>query len=267
MPKAAASAIPAQGEGAVRQMEGKGSWDELRREARRLEGEAEARLATYARGGGGEGAEGELERVLGRLEAVGQAMERALPQGDPPKQHTLARHKGVLQDLRRETARARAGRERSELLGPSVGVPTSTPPGPGEEGDEEGQQGPEGERARLVGASSKLDQVLNTASSALSALSTQRSSLERASGSRPLLESSVISLVTRSAPSVWRRGRLRHFGSDAWPERSSGSHSAQEVEGHHSAEHSHRRLPPLPLRLPPRQAPPLKPFLTLLSLS
>jgi Golgi SNAP receptor complex protein 1 len=126
-----------------------GGWDELRREARRLEGELDGRLAAYARlaagfesgaalrGGSGADASSsssllatdqaarqraaEVEQLLQRLADVNEelAVAAATTCGGAPggaagggassKQHVLARHRDVLAELRQEFRRAGEG--------------------------------------------------------------------------------------------------------------------------------------------------------------
>ena len=177
------------------------SWDELRREARRLEGEAEARIASLARSSTSSHSssdESELQRVLERLESVISTMERSLPPNEPSKTHTLSHHKGALQDLKRELGRARSTRrdhspsERDELLGHQSSrrsssrrdsqLPTSTAPSIASATDGDAARLTR-EQSRLESASGTMEGVIDAASSTLSALTQQRATIERASSS------------------------------------------------------------------------------------
>eukprot|EP00850_Spirogloea_muscicola_P013903 SM000097S24756 [mRNA] locus=s97:6131:7981:- [translate_table: standard] len=85
------------------------SWEDLRRQARKLEGDVDHKLAAYARlgggGGGGGGGEEELRRVeieallaqLGELNAA-MAAHAASGSGADALGHTLARHRDILHE-------------------------------------------------------------------------------------------------------------------------------------------------------------------------
>lgn len=101
------------------------SWEELRREARKLESELDVRVAQYAKmctssgglgeqaggvgsGNGGEkvGATGhtkqaaaEIETLLEKLSDVNAAMGSAATGGADSRAHTLARHRDILTDF------------------------------------------------------------------------------------------------------------------------------------------------------------------------
>lgn len=123
-----------------------GGWDELRREARRLEGELDGRLAAYARlaagfesgaalRGGADASSSsssllatdqaarqraaEVEQLLQRLADVNEELAVAAATttggggaaggGSTGRQHVLARHRDVLSELRQEFRRAAEG--------------------------------------------------------------------------------------------------------------------------------------------------------------
>lgn len=121
-------------------------WEELRREARRLEGELEAKLqaltklcagfeASYGRGraeGLGLGPDqlaqaraSEVEALLQRLSDVNDEMGGSIGGGSDARAHTLARHRDVLQEYTQEFRRLDsslgAARDRAELLGGGAG--------------------------------------------------------------------------------------------------------------------------------------------------
>eukprot|EP00850_Spirogloea_muscicola_P009885 SM000056S18003 [mRNA] locus=s56:707762:709526:+ [translate_table: standard] len=111
------------------------SWEDLRRQARKLEGDVDHKLAAYARlgggGGGGGGGEEELRRVeieallaqLGELNAA-MAAHAASGSGADALGHTLARHRDILheysQEFRRTRTNVAATRDHALLLGSSL---------------------------------------------------------------------------------------------------------------------------------------------------
>lgn len=188
-------------------------WDSLRREARKLEGEAEARVASYASDGSKADDQSAYaaEHVLERLAAVNTAMERIVPRDEPSKTHTLSRHKGVLQDLRRELQRARAaqrersaslGTEREELLGgkqhrktrrsavDNGQLPPSVEPSTTATSESESARLTQ-EQSRLESASGSMEGVIDAASNTLAALTSQRGIIERAAGGASSISSRI----------------------------------------------------------------------------
>ena len=99
-------------------------WEQLRKDARKYEGELDVKLASYARLCAGlDSNHGALERtgsqqftnqtateintLLLRLGEVNQLMEAGLTQGDT-RQRTLSRHRDILQDFTQEFRRLNA---------------------------------------------------------------------------------------------------------------------------------------------------------------
>lgn len=113
-----------------------GAWEELRKEARKLEGEVDMKLAAYSKFAGSPGStnseamrlgEGdanakaaEIESLLQRLSDVNEAMSGAVTGGDA-RSHTLARHRDIAMEFTQEFRRIRntitQGREHAALLG------------------------------------------------------------------------------------------------------------------------------------------------------
>ncbi|KAM0934417.1 putative golgi SNAP receptor complex, subunit 1 [Dioscorea sansibarensis] len=112
-----------------------GDWDELRREARRLEGDLDVRLSSYAKLGAGyadartpvseshwKSMEMEIENLLERLLDVNEAMSRCAPAATPAAAvaQKLTRHRDILHEFTQEFKRTRGNilsmREHAELL-------------------------------------------------------------------------------------------------------------------------------------------------------
>eukprot|EP00879_Flechtneria_rotunda_P006738 GHRR01007079.1.p1 GENE.GHRR01007079.1~~GHRR01007079.1.p1 ORF type:complete len:237 (+),score=70.34 GHRR01007079.1:258-968(+) len=115
-------------------------WEDLRKEARKLEGELDVKLASYAklcsgfeaaeRGkGAGAGAAtdqiarqkaADIEALLQRLSDINHDMSSVIAGAGDARSHTLARHRDILQDLtqefRRLDSQLGAARDRAELL-------------------------------------------------------------------------------------------------------------------------------------------------------
>lgn len=123
------------------------AWEDLRREARRLEGELEVKLQTLTKLFSGyeasyrarQDASGigpdqlaqakasEVEALLQRLSDVNDEMGAVIGGGSDARAHTLARHRDVLQEYTQEFRRLEsslgAARDRAELLGATEGAP------------------------------------------------------------------------------------------------------------------------------------------------
>ncbi|GBF95107.1 golgi SNAP receptor complex member [Raphidocelis subcapitata] len=123
------------------------AWEDLRREARRLEGELESKLQGLSKlsaafessmrrheAGKGGGADqlaqarvSEIESLLQRLSDANDEMGAVIGGSSDARSHTLARHRDVLQEytqeFRRLDASLGAARSRAELLGGSDGAP------------------------------------------------------------------------------------------------------------------------------------------------
>jgi Golgi SNAP receptor complex protein 1 len=103
-------------------------WDDLRKQARRLESELDVKLASFRRGqidptveGQRDGNEAEIVRLLQHLNDVNSQMQNWVSgAGSDVLSHTLARHQNILHELSQEFARIRvstkAQREHAELL-------------------------------------------------------------------------------------------------------------------------------------------------------
>jgi len=113
------------------------AYDDLRKEARKLESDLEVKLAAYSKmanrldhlGQGEAGLaadqlasskESSIEGALRRLSDVNDSMGGEIGGGADPRAHTLARHRDILNDLTQEFRRLRssygAARERADLL-------------------------------------------------------------------------------------------------------------------------------------------------------
>eukprot|EP00775_Hariotina_reticulata_P004035 gene4035-4282_t len=115
-------------------------WEDLRKEARKLEGELDVKLASYAKlcsgfeagergkGPGSAAATDQLakqkaadiEALLQRLSDINHDMSGVIAGAADSRSHTLARHRDILQDLtqefRRLDSQLGAARDRAELL-------------------------------------------------------------------------------------------------------------------------------------------------------
>mmetsp|Transcript_27733 Transcript_27733/g.71372 ORF Transcript_27733/g.71372 Transcript_27733/m.71372 type:complete len:259 (-) Transcript_27733:150-926(-) len=163
-------------------------WEDLRKEARKLEGEIDIKLAAYAklcsgydngysrRGEPGLGQEqlaasktAELEDLLQRLSDVNEAMGSAVTGGDS-RSHTLARHRDIHQEFTQEFRRLGvslgAARDRTELLSGEgdalLGVQV------------QGGGSLLRERTTLNNTNSALDDVMGTATAVATSLTEQR---------------------------------------------------------------------------------------------
>ncbi|WOK98721.1 Golgi SNAP receptor complex member 1-2-like isoform X2 [Canna indica] len=110
------------------------NWDELRREARRIEGDLDVRLSSYAKLGGysdprrpasdshWKSMEMEIESLLARLTEVNEAMSRCAAAATPTTSvaQKLTRHRDILHEFTQEFKRTRGNimsiREHAELL-------------------------------------------------------------------------------------------------------------------------------------------------------
>ncbi|KAF6256582.1 Qb-SNARE, Gos1/GS28-family [Scenedesmus sp. NREL 46B-D3] len=120
-------------------------WEDLRKEARKLEGELDVKLASYGKlcsgfeaGGKGPGSAAaadqlarqkaaEIESLLQRLSDVNHDMSSVIAGAADSRSHTLARHRDILQDLTQEFRRLDyqlgAARDRAELLAGGAELP------------------------------------------------------------------------------------------------------------------------------------------------
>eukprot|EP00899_Mesostigma_viride_P016697 jgi/Mesvir1/25028/Mv16968-RA.1 len=175
-------------------------WEDLRKEARKLEGELDFKLASYSKLGAGASGDAEapdlvsttkaveIEELLRRLLEVNDAMANCVNGGGSDVlTHTLARHRDILHEFTEEFKRARATmahhREHAELLGGFGGGPAADIAGgsflgvPG--GAAAGGMGREHallrERGSIHSSTAQLDDVLGQAQQTISILAQQRS--------------------------------------------------------------------------------------------
>ena len=177
------------------------AWEALRKEARKLEGEIDSRLAGFAKSGAGfeaspassAGALGgfsedrgasEIDALLRQLQGVnhGMAAETAGARGGDARAHTLARHRDILQEYTQEFRRLQAlageARERAELFGSSAG----TTPLLGIQVQGGQAQALLRERGHLQSTSAALDGVVENAQNVAHALGQQRRVFEGMDG-------------------------------------------------------------------------------------
>lgn len=173
-------------------------WEDLRKEARKLESELDAKLAaygklctgydsTYASNRPGEAGlandqliatkAAEIESLLGRLSDVNDAMSGALSGAADARSHTLARHRDILHDFTQEFRRLGsalgAARDRQQLLNgaPARGGADAGFPG----GHAQGQSALLlRERTGIASSHAALDDVIGQADAVRSNLLDQR---------------------------------------------------------------------------------------------
>lgn len=174
------------------------AWDDLRREARKMESELDIKIAAYgklcsnyeygySKGESGMATDqllqtkcGEIERLLARLSDANDGMRSTLSGGADSRSHTLARHRDILHDFQQEFRRLQsmvgAARDRLDLLG---GAAASQHAGLQ-------SQGNAGlllrERGMLASTNAALDEVMGTAQAVSSGLGQQRGMFEGISG-------------------------------------------------------------------------------------
>lgn len=181
-------------------------WDELRREARRLESDIDAKLAHITSGapaapGGGRGdieagdSSGggfdaqcaEVEGKLAQLRDVNDAMGGVLSGGNSPRGHVLGRHRDILRELTTEFRRVRGTRSsaRDQLLG---GRGVGSVHGGGMDMHHGGLSAAEeaaallGDRASLQGSTANVDAIIGQARNVANALNEQRGTFSAISG-------------------------------------------------------------------------------------
>lgn len=125
------------------------SWDQLRREARKIENELDIKLAAFGKqcskyeyGSTGESgmsvatnltlASNDIESLIERLRTINDQINTLSQNGTETRnQHILARHRDILHDFTEEYKRlnsiATSERNRADLLGSSQGFGTSQP--------------------------------------------------------------------------------------------------------------------------------------------
>lgn len=206
-------------------------WEDLRREARKLEGDLDMKLSSYAKLGGmlvhggymesgsasdvlgGDGSwksmEMEIESLLEKLLDVNDSMSRCAAAAAPTASVTqkLARHRDILHEFTQEFKRTRGNinslREHAELL-TSVRNDISEYKASGSS-----SPGPSllRERAAIHGNISQIEEVIIQAQSTRGALSTQRSMFMEIQGKAKHLSDRFP--VIRSVLGAIRRKRSR----------------------------------------------------------
>lgn len=175
-------------------------WEDLRKQARKLESEIDQKLAAFSKLGSGDSETAELlgnrqeavnthashiEGLLDRLSNLNEAMDGALSgsaMGSVARMHTLARHKDILTEFAHEFRRTRStitsSLHHSELLGPSSGLRTGA-------GSNflSGESQPSGasllrERNLIDSSTINIDNVIGQAQASLTTLQGQRDMFE-----------------------------------------------------------------------------------------
>ncbi|KAG0588231.1 hypothetical protein M758_2G179200 [Ceratodon purpureus] len=177
-------------------------WDDLRKQARRLESELDVKLSSFRRGqidptaeGQRDSNEAEIERLLKHLNDVNVQMQNWVSNaGSDVLSHTLARHQNILHELSQEFARIRVStkaiREHAELLQYFGGADESKK----FLDDRGGVQSLLREQATINRSTAQIDSVIGHAQEAYTALRYQR-------GTFGDISSKIGSLATRM-PSV-----------------------------------------------------------------
>nr|XP_009388400.2 PREDICTED: Golgi SNAP receptor complex member 1-2-like isoform X2 [Musa acuminata subsp. malaccensis] len=171
-------------------------WDELRREARRIEGDLDVRLSSYAKLGGysdpkspasdshWKSMEMEIETLLARLTDVNEAMSRCAAAAVPTTSvaQKLTRHRDILHEFAQEFKRTRGNimsmREHAELL-------TSVRNDINEYKTSSSSQAVPNllrERAAIHGSITQIDEVTSQAEAIKGVLSAQRSTFGEIQG-------------------------------------------------------------------------------------
>eukprot|EP00235_Prasinoderma_singulare_P009805 CAMPEP_0119177158 /NCGR_PEP_ID=MMETSP1315-20130426/47895_1 /TAXON_ID=676789 /ORGANISM="Prasinoderma singularis, Strain RCC927" /LENGTH=286 /DNA_ID=CAMNT_0007171299 /DNA_START=150 /DNA_END=1010 /DNA_ORIENTATION=- len=171
------------------------SWEGLRKDARKLEGELDMRLAAYSKLGArgskdvseasANAAEAEIESLLSRLGHVNDRMASAGARGGAgaASAHTLARHRDILQEFSQEFRRVRsavaAASEHARLLAGAHKRNDSFGAAGGGSGLSQSQihQQLLRERSGLQSATNAADEVIGQAQSQAQALAQQRALL------------------------------------------------------------------------------------------
>ncbi|KAI8816490.1 snare region anchored in the vesicle membrane C-terminus-domain-containing protein [Fimicolochytrium jonesii] len=172
------------------------TWESLRRQARSLENEIEAKLAMYARhgtagdgGGAGRaaanGVELEVEHLINKLTSTVNLMAQSLdnaPTGsnNPSMMHMLQRHRDILYDYSKEFKKTKANiiaaRDHADLLS---GSSTYKSPAAASSSTQDYLLN---ERGRIDGTHRVADEVLQAAYATRADLNDQRSMLYGAKG-------------------------------------------------------------------------------------
>eukprot|EP00243_Klebsormidium_subtile_P006919 TRINITY_DN299_c0_g1_i2.p1 TRINITY_DN299_c0_g1~~TRINITY_DN299_c0_g1_i2.p1 ORF type:complete len:220 (-),score=25.53 TRINITY_DN299_c0_g1_i2:36-695(-) len=163
-------------------MEGErmGTWEDLRREARKVEHSLDMKLASYSKTADDDSATKllEIEHLLQQLADINRALVNSQLRTDTHA-HALARHHSILEDFSREFRRIRSSlstsRERAELVGAfhSVREEDAASLGPASRGGQETAL--LREHGAIYGNVAQIDEVLGQAQETSNALSAQRS--------------------------------------------------------------------------------------------
>mmetsp|Transcript_13739 Transcript_13739/g.26356 ORF Transcript_13739/g.26356 Transcript_13739/m.26356 type:complete len:259 (+) Transcript_13739:406-1182(+) len=169
-------------------------WEELRKDARKLESELDVKLVSFSKVGQGVGEAvlqgerpsemlggkvAELEALLQRLSDVNEAMGSAVRGAGLARMHTVARHRDILDELTHEFNRTRAlvksGLQRDALLGGRVQGTYL-----GGMGDSSGSTAGSTahllrERNSINSSVSHIDQIIHQAQATMNTLSGQQS--------------------------------------------------------------------------------------------
>eukprot|EP00271_Cylindrocystis_brebissonii_P008922 TRINITY_DN23452_c0_g1_i1.p1 TRINITY_DN23452_c0_g1~~TRINITY_DN23452_c0_g1_i1.p1 ORF type:complete len:242 (+),score=42.12 TRINITY_DN23452_c0_g1_i1:1103-1828(+) len=174
-------------------------WDELRKEARRVEADVDARLALYSRLGAStsystpslglssppppdlaeaEHVASEIERLLEQLKVINGAMsECARGSSSDLLNHTMARHTDILHEFTQEFLRTRknvtASLQHALLMGP-ISISRSSSRNDGLPISMDPQQALLRERQSMQSATAKADEVIGQAQATASSLHQQR---------------------------------------------------------------------------------------------
>lgn len=177
------------------------AWDDLRREARKLESELDVKVAAYGKLGSGyeygyskgeagmatdqllHSKAGEIEKLLARLSDINDSMRSTMSGGADSRSHVLARHRDIMHDFQQEFRRLQsmvgATRDRLDLLGGAGGSGQHAPL-------LQGQTSNAGlllrERGMLASTNAALDEVMGTAQSVGAGLGQQRTVFEGIGG-------------------------------------------------------------------------------------
>eukprot|EP00239_Pterosperma_sp_CCMP1384_P004072 CAMPEP_0197849806 /NCGR_PEP_ID=MMETSP1438-20131217/13277_1 /TAXON_ID=1461541 /ORGANISM="Pterosperma sp., Strain CCMP1384" /LENGTH=239 /DNA_ID=CAMNT_0043462651 /DNA_START=253 /DNA_END=972 /DNA_ORIENTATION=+ len=182
------------------------AWEDLRKEARKIEGEVDVKLAAFSKlgsqGVAGESSQlmaaengeqqivatksAEIEKFLQRLGDINDAMSSAVSGGGDARSHTLARHRDILHEFTQEFRRIRstitAGRERDALLGGNFTDSLNGDFFGGQSGNGSNGAAMLRERNAINSSNMKLDDVIGQAQATMSALTSQRSLFEDMGG-------------------------------------------------------------------------------------
>lgn len=161
-----------------------GTWDELRRQARKLEGQLDEQLASYRRlvntkvEGSEQEKEAGIDRLLQQLQHVNAQMQVWVSSGSSEiLSHTLTRHREIFNDLSQEFKRLRsslkARREHEALLQSFTSFDNAN--GDVERSSDSAEQALLKEQARLQSSTGQIDNVILHAQATLGALVFQRS--------------------------------------------------------------------------------------------